>query len=169
MGLFVLLVMGVARPAYADHQDFEAKLSGAQQVTEVVTTGRGRVDIRFSQSFKKVKVDLKISDLVGTFTAAHFHCARPGENGPVAFGIVMPGPLALDGNRIRGTLTNADYTGADCVPTIGRPVNNIAALAFAMRDGLIYLNVHTDSVPSGEVRGQILEEDDDDVAGGSPQ
>jgi hypothetical protein len=30
-----------------------------------------------------------------------------------------------------------DFTGADCVDEIGRPVSKIAALAFAMRDGLI--------------------------------
>jgi hypothetical protein len=54
-------------------------------------------------------------------------------------------------------LLNTDFTGADCVPNIGRPVNNLAALAFAMRDGLIYANVHTTNFPGGEIRGQMLE------------
>ena len=167
VGLFVLLVMGISGLAYADHQAFEARLSGAQEVTEVVTLGRGRIEANFNSAFKHVRVDVTINELVGTLTGAHFHCARPGENGPVVFGLVAPGPLALDGNKIRGTLTNADFNGGDCVGPVGRPVNNIAALAFAMRDGLIYLNIHTDSVLSGEIRGQIVEKDD--VAGGSPQ
>ncbi len=161
VGLFFLLTMGVAGLAYADHQEFEAQLSGAQAVTEVVTTGRGRIQVKFNRAFKRVMVDVTIRELVGTFAAAHFHCARPGENGPVVFGLVAPGPLALEGNKILGTLKNADFNGGDCVGPVGRPVNNIAALAFAMRDGLIYLNVHTDSVPSGEIRGQLVEAHDD--------
>ena len=57
---------------------------------------------------------------------------------------------------------DTDFTGADCVPAIGRPVNNIASLAFAARNGLIYANVHTVANPPGEVRGQLLEVDDND-------
>ena len=162
VGLFFLLTMGVAGLAYADHLEFEAKLSGAQEVSEVATSGRGRIEARFHRTFKSVNVALTINELVGTVTGAHFHCARPGENGPVVFGLMSPGPLALDGNKISGKLTNADFNGGDCVDPVGRPVNNIAALAFAMRDGLIYINVHTNSVPSGEIRGQMVERDDDD-------
>ena len=164
VGLFFFLTMGISGLAYADHQEFEAKLSGAQEVTEVVTTGRGRIEARFNSAFKQVNVALTINELVGTVTGAHFHCARPGENGPVIFGLMSPGPLALDGNKIRGTLTNADFNGGDCVGPVGRPVNNIAALAFAMRDGLIYLNIHSDSVPSGELRGQMVEGHDNPTA-----
>ena len=90
------------------------------------------------------------------FVAAHFHCARPGVTGPVAFGMVSPGPCMFDGTELRCTLTNADFSGADCIPGVGRPVNNIAALALAMRDGLVYANVHTSDNPPGEVRGQLL-------------
>ncbi len=164
VGLFVLLVMGISGLAYADHQEFEARLSGPQEVPEVVTLGRGRIEANFNSAFKHVRVDVTINELVGTLTGAHFHCARPGENGPVVFGLVAPGPLALEGNKILGTLKNADFNGGDCVGPVGRPVNNIAALAFAMRDGLIYLNVHTDSVPSGEIRGQMVEGHDDPTA-----
>jgi len=74
---------------------------------------------------------------------------------------MSPGSLSFDGKRIRGTLTNADFTGADCSVTIGRQVNNIVALAFAMQDGLIYVNVHSDASLPGEIRGQMQKKDGD--------
>ena len=154
---------------------FETVLSGDQEVTTpvtgaapgVITTAMGEIEARFDDGFTQVEVKLEVRDVPDTVTVtkAHFHCARAGENGPIAFGLFVPGPLnpglPLDPGEevdVEGTLTNADFTGTDCVPHIGRPVNNIAALAFAMRDGLIYANVHTDDNPGGEIRGQMLEE-----------
>ncbi len=157
------LVLGAALVAstrlLADGLDFSAELSAAQEVPMpgAVTIDKSDIDAKFDDALTRVEVKLKVKG-GATVVAAHFHCARAGENGPVAFGLFSPGPLSFDGRQARGTLTNADYTGADCVPNIGRPVNNIAALALAMRDGLIYINVHTASNPPGEVRGQMLEE-----------
>lgn len=96
-------------------------------------------------------------DLRGPITplAAHFHCGRAGANGDVAVGLLAPGETFGDPRRV--TITNEDFAGADCTDEIGRPVNNIAALALAMRDGLIYLNLHSAASPAGEVRGQMLE------------
>lgn len=154
--------------AYAESGErFEADLSGAQEVVfdvngTLVPGGRdtpadGSITVKFDKLFTMVEVNLKFDDLTGAFTASHFHCGRAGQNGPVVFGLVSPGPLDFDGRKIRGTLTNADFNGADCLPVIGRPVNNIAALAFAMKEGLIYINVHSSSFPPGEIRGQMLE------------
>jgi hypothetical protein len=121
----------------------------------VVTDATSRIRARFNKAFTEVSVDLRIDDLVGSLTGAHFHCGKPGMNGPVAFGLMNPDRLTVDGNRIRGKLTNADFSGADCVPVIGRPVNNIVALAFAIKEGLVYVNVHSTFVGSGEIRGQM--------------
>ena len=115
------------------------------------------VKAKFDKGLTQVNVDLNVENTVGTVTRAHFHCAGPGENGPIVFGLFDPGPLPV-GEKSKGTLTNDDFTGADCVSNIGRPVNNIAALAFAMRDGLIYANVHTSAFGPGEIRGQMLED-----------
>ncbi len=145
--------------AYAgDNIKFKANLSSAQEVTLV---GPGliesaEINADFEKDLSAVKVKLTIKG-GGNVVAAHFHCGRAGTAGPVAFGLFSPGPLLFDGLKASGTLTNADFTGADCIPVIGRPVSNIAALALAMRDGLIYTNVHTLENPPGEVRGQMLE------------
>ena len=146
--------------AYGSGLEFEAELSTAQGVP---APGPGNItqsdiDVQFDEAFTQVEVSLEVEG-GGNVVAAHFHCQRPGLAGPVAFGLFSPGPLVFDGQTAEGVLTNADFTGADCVPSIGRPVNNIAALALAMRDGLIYINVHTTDNPPGEVRGQLFEGD----------
>lgn len=166
IGLTFVVFVLFSITAYGDDtRRLKADLSGAQEVVfdddgEFVpggtdTDAEGRIRAKFDSSFTRVEVNLRADNLAGAFAAAHFHCGRPGENGPVAFGLVNPGPLTFDGRRIRGTLTNADFTGADCLPVIGRPVNNIVSLAFAMREGLIYANLHTDVFPPGEIRGQM--------------
>jgi len=112
--LFFVFAMCVAGSAFAGDVKFSATLSGAQEVPEVVTPATGKIKAKFDKGFTEVTVDLKIENLVDTLTGAHFHCARPGVIGPVALGLMSPGPLSFDGKRIRGTLTNADFTGADC-------------------------------------------------------
>ncbi len=155
--------------AFGDGLTFRADLSGAQEVPEVLTDATGEISAEFDEGLTEVKVELVVEGLaaVNLATRAHFHCAFAGANGDIAFGIVDPGPADcvpadLAAGDLECTLTNLDFTGADCVDEIGRPVSNIAALAFAMRDGLIYANVHTPDNPGGEVRGQLLEADDDD-------
>ena len=150
-----------------DTLKFAAALSNAQSVPAPVPglIERARVSAKFDRSLSEVQVRFRVRGGDNVF-AAHFHCALPGAPGPVALGL-FPGGLIFDGERAVGTLTNADFSGANCVPSIGRPVNNIAALAFAMREGLIYINVHTADNPAGEVRGQMIEasgggDDDDD-------
>ena len=146
--------------AFADDDiKLQAELSGAQVVTPpALALGiiqSAEIIAEFEKDLSAVTVKLTIEG-GGSVFAAHFHCGRAGTNGTVAIGL-FPGPLIFDGVEASGTLTNADFTGTDCVPSIGRPVKNIAALAFAMRDGLIYINVHTAENPGGEFRGQMLE------------
>ena len=165
-GVSCLPALAAGGLAYADESRFDASLSGDQEVVieggvfipgGTDTDATGRIEASFDKGFTKVRVNLRIDNLTGTFAAAHFHCGRPGQNGPVIFGLVAPGPLQFDGMNVRGTLTNLDFTGADCTALVGRPINTIAALAFAMRDGLVYANVHTDAFPAGEHRGQLLD------------
>jgi hypothetical protein len=139
-------------------RNFRATLAGAQEVPERESPAQGEITVRFDTGLTKMDVNLRVNqNTVGAITRAHFHCARPGENGPIIFGLFDPGPFPV-GNRVRGTLTNADLNpGQDCIPTTGIVVNNLASLAFAMREGLIYANVHTTAFPAGEIRGQMIE------------
>jgi hypothetical protein len=166
IGLMMCSITGVASAdrGKSRFQDLEflAVLTGDQEVTtppggvDTERTATGTAD--FDVGFTGVRVHVRVSDPTNV-VAAHFHCGKPGENGPIVFGLISPGPLALEGNTIRGTLTNANANpAANCVPLIGRPVNNIAALALAIREGLVYLNIHTSAFPAGEIRGQMLEE-----------
>lgn len=137
---------------------FSAIATAAQEVPNPPDTDAiGKVTVEFDRGLTRAHVRLRLHGIDSMVLAAHLHCARAGMNGPPAFGLLNPGPLTEIGERTRVTLTNADAVN-DCTGVVGRPVNNVAALFFAMRDGLIYFNVHTADHPPGELRGQLLED-----------
>jgi hypothetical protein len=152
----VLLTFAGAAVAAADGLKFNAVLTGEQEVPPVESSAVARALALFDSGLTRVHVRIDVRGPL-IVAAAHFHCGRAGVNGPVVFGILNPGPLLEVGDHTRVTLTNDDFTGVDCVDVVGRPVNNIAALALAMRDGLVYLNLHSPTAPTGEIRGQMLE------------
>jgi CHRD domain len=143
MFFMLTALLAVSSSAYgAQGLRFEATLSGAQEVPPVETNTTGEIKVDFDAGLTQAEFDLRVFDGIGV-RVAHFHCGRAGENGPVVvdlFGPVEEG-VDVDGELAEGTVTSADFRVVDCVPNIGRPVNNIAniaSLAFAARDGLIY-------------------------------
>jgi CHRD domain len=148
---------------------FRATLSGAQEPTPpdmpatpslgVITQTTGDLLILFAQDLSSFSFTLSVRN--GTaVTQADLHCGRPGQNGPV---VVFLSALNTSGANVNGVLAQSTLTNQDIQPTaegcealIGRPVRNIASLAGAALDGLIYVNVHTVANPAGEIRGQLI-------------
>jgi hypothetical protein len=62
--------------------------------------------------------------------------------------------LTPAGVDVAGTLSQGTFTAANIVnPSCG---SSIVALFESMKDGLVYVNVHSAANPTGEVRGQLL-------------
>ena len=105
---------------------------------------------------------------------AHIHCGRKGTNGPIiqwlypntGSGPALTGPTG----RQSGVLASGSFSpvGKSCTAaSLGQPATNPpVALLVAIRDGMTYVNVHTNDgatptntgpgdFPGGEIRGQI--------------
>ena len=153
----LLSMMVVVGTANAHGLRFEAKLSRAQTVPllDAGMIGDASVKVRFNEGFSEAKLKMTLPN-GGNALAAHFHCGEPGVIGPPVVDIL----IGFDGETASGTLTNDDIGigFGDCDGL----VTNLVSLAFAMRDGLIYANVHTTDAEPGEVRGQLLGHGDDD-------
>lgn len=129
---------------------FEVALSGAQEVPPVETQADGQFTINFNEELSEATYTLEVGDTQTPITAAHLHCGVAGENGPP----VVPLSTEAQGEQ---TITNADIdTEAAQQEACETPINNIASLLDAMADNRIYVNVHTQANPEGELRAQIF-------------
>ena len=99
----------------------------------------GLATVHLSASGTTVDYVVTATNLSGPAIAAHFHEAPAGTPGPVVLDIGDTIVVNEDGNfRAEGSLpAPADF-------------------ADDLRDGNIYVNVHTELNPDGELRGQIL-------------
>jgi hypothetical protein len=157
-GVLALLAGGPAQAVMI----FEASLDGAQEVPPNSSTAFGSAVLSLNDSQDRLEIQLQLTglDLDGTQTpgdtsddvvGAHIHRAPAGANGGVVFGFVSPnsdlnGDLVID--AIAGTLFSAWDLNEGNGTTLAAELPNL------FNEGL-YFNIHTPSVPSGEIRGQI--------------
>ena len=149
------LVGLVTVPAGADthfpNSVFTAGLSGENEVPAVDSAGSGFSSVTVSEDGTTLDFRLYVNDL-DDVTMAHIHVGSPGANGPVAaflFGPEDPG-VAADGLIAEGTITEAEL-----IPTGGVFDGTMAQFLQLMQGGDTYVNVHTETHPTGEIRGQL--------------
>ena len=137
LALLALVATLGAGPAAA--QAYRTFLSGASEVPPVETTARGIVTV--DRDGNTISLGGYFEDLVGEIQAAHLHVGPPGENGPVIF------PLIVSSSEVN-------------TAGLFDPANNVFVFSAdqlaALEAGNVYVNVHTDVNPNGEIRGQLM-------------
>jgi len=132
-GTLAILVL-VAGPVAAEVTIYTAVLSGANEVPAVATPATGVATLTLDDSngfITTAPLLLEFSGLRGTQNAAHIHQAPAGSNGPAIFGLPLGSPVDI------------------LVPLDQVPIASLEA-------GNLYINIHTDYSPAGELRGQFL-------------
>jgi len=142
LGMAVLIAGGCAGRASTTTGMPVTRLTGAQEVPPVGGNLSGSSDIAITltkcpssttslscpQAFGTVTVD------GFTPTAAHIHRGKAGANGPVVITLVKTGPNTF-AVPDRTFVTDSDL--------------------LAYNDNELYVNVHSEKNPNGEVRGQL--------------
>jgi hypothetical protein len=131
--------LGLARTgaALAEPSSFKVSLSGAQSVPPVDTSGTGAADLTYDSATRTVTWNITYSGLSSPVTMAHFHGpAKEGQNGPVVIWLTKQG-------------------AAPTTPVTGSATLN-PEQAQQFTTGEWYINVHSQSHPAGEIRGQVV-------------
>ena len=137
---------GPAAPALVE--TFTATLTAANEVANpaVVSTGAATAVITYVGGQLLFRVDVNGTSNV---TRAHIHApAAPGVNAGIKVNFYEP-PAGTTPLNFTNTATLANGIGG--VP-IGITMDSLLVL---MRNGNAYVNIHTSTYPSGELRGQI--------------
>ena len=130
--------------SFAQEQGGIANLSGQEEVPPVQTQATGMAD--FIVIGDTVNYTVNASNIQGA-TAGHIHLGKPGENGPVVI-TLFNYDTPMDQVSETGSFTAADQEG----PMTGQPYQE---LGMAALNGSLYVNIHTEKNPNGEIRGQI--------------
>ena len=153
-GYPLVKVSFAAAPAVVDDINAAGKLLGENEVPAVETSARGIAIAKLREEGTRLDVVATYRRL-NNVTAAHLHLGQPGENGPVV-ALLVPADLdelSKKSRRLLKRLIKTSLTSDDLVgPLAGQPLD---ALAQAIADGNVYVNIHTEANPAGELRGNL--------------
>lgn len=130
--------LGYARTA-GNQIQVRANLSGRQEIPANTSTGTGTFEGVYDPFSRGLAYRVNFSGLTEPVSASHFHISVPGANGPVAINLGNQGGVRQGGSGGFVVLTPAQDS--------------------ALRNGNMYINIHTARFPGGEIRGQLNYDD----------
>src|ERR671924_1397100 len=138
-----------ANPVKAQEQNgYITVLNGKNEVPshpDVTATGISGFIVNSGNS--KIWYQIEAEGLKGV-TQAHIHSGEAGENGPVVATLFKGSKDTVNGALVQGSITADKLEG----PLKGKSISDLVSL---IDKSSAYVNVHTQSFPDGEIRGQI--------------
>ena len=137
----IVAAVALATSSAAQAQtSFTAFLNGAQEVPLRTTPAFGNGTVLMNAARTQITINLTFQGLLGNITIAHIHNGAVGINGGVILDIrnLITTTPDLKGGSIMNAMLNIDMAQAN-----------------VLLAGNGYFNVHTDTSPGGEIRGQI--------------
>lgn len=146
-------------------------LSGSQQVPPVKTNATGTASFEMLDDNKTLHYQINILD-VPKITGIHIHQGKMGENGDIVVNLynnsqqniflkenetkisqIASNLIKINGNvqssfLASGTINNSDLKG----PLYGKSISDLINL---IKSKNAYVNVHSQTHPDGEIRGDI--------------
>jgi len=131
-----------------EETEFMASLTGnAERPDPVTTTATGTASISIDESAQTIDFTITVANMTD-ITDAHIHIGGVNEAGPPVVDLLVialvPGPV--NGELSAGVVAATDIFGGE----------TFATLIEKIRDGMAYINVHTITNTSGEIRGQLV-------------
>lgn len=162
----VLMAAVVASPLALAQKTvgFFAGMKSTSEVPANITDGLGAFQATLSPDGGTLTYSLLYFNLEGSVTQSHIHIGNEGTNGGIVLflcsnappqGVTTPACPASGASPVvvSGTLTAANL---QTVAGQGVTSGKFSDVIDAMRHGAAYANVHSDSFPAGEIRGQII-------------
>lgn len=153
------VVAATGAAASAEVIEWNFYLSGDQEVPPVETDAVGAGQFIYNTDTQTFSLDIMIfgielDDLLGVGpngTPIHIHNAPAGSNGPIVIDLGFLASFQDDGLGIRYQVFDQPFGG-----TYGDIVSDPDDNEQALFDRALYVNVHTQDFPSGELRGQLV-------------
>ena len=156
---FAVCVLLLAPVAHAG-VIYTAVLSGLNEGPPNGSSGTGVTFVTVDTVAQTIRVEVTFSGLTGTTTASHIHCCQPlGVNAGVATTTpTFAGfPLGVTSASYDNTLdmTLSSSYNPSFVTAHGGIAGAEAFLFAGIAAGQAYLNIHSQTFPGGEIRGQL--------------
>jgi CHRD domain len=151
--LAVPLALQLAPASAEGEREFAARLSGYKEVPSISTRAHGR--FRATLRDGKIHYRLRYNDFTSDVQQAHLHFAQKHVNGAVVAFLCGGGDkpaCPARGGVVTGVINRGDVVE---VPAQGIGARELGEVKRAMRHRAIYVNVHSETFPSGEIRGQV--------------
>ncbi|HEV2118591.1 MAG TPA: CHRD domain-containing protein [Candidatus Bathyarchaeia archaeon] len=139
---------------------FHIDLTGSQQVPAVNTDAFGMATVRLIDNSTAIAFRVIVCDIVNV-TASHIHVGAAGTNGPVIIPFFGSQTLFSSPHGCK-TLAEGTRTASDLNTKASPMVTSWDDFVKALLAGNTYINVHTKANPSGEIRGQIVHESENE-------
>ena len=149
-----------------DHETlvtFHIRLTGDQQSPPVTTAAFGFAEVRLFQNGTSSAIEFRVVVCnISNVTHSHIHVGAIGTNGNIIVHFFDQPSTPVSSPDGCTTLAHGVRGPTDLRPDPSAGINTWDDFVHALTTGNTYVNVHTLANPLGEIRGQLVHEQDDE-------